>query len=127
MKNDKPFPFTVAGRVRSLGYALTGIRRFFRREHNAWLHLAATGLVIILLLIVPVSAAEAAILLLATGMVWAAELFNTVIEQIMDFISEKQQPQIGYIKDLAAAAVLVTALAAVAAGGIIFIPKFLSW
>lgn len=124
MKNDELF--TVAGRVRSLGYALAGIRRFFRREHNARLHLAATGLVIILMIIVPVSGAEASVLLLATGMVWAAELFNTAIEQIMDFISEKRQPQIGYIKDLSAAAVLVTALAALAAGGIIFIPKILS-
>ncbi len=44
-------------------------------------------------------------LVLAVGFVWAAELFNTGIEKIMDFISKKQHPNIKFIKDISAAAV----------------------
>lgn len=58
-------------------------------------------------------------------MVWTAELFNTAIEKVMDFISTERLPQIKWIKDMAAAAVLITALAAVIIGALIFIPKFL--
>ena len=59
------------------------------------------------------------------AVVWMAELFNSAIEKAMDFISTEKHPQIKLVKDLAAAAVLITALAAVIVGGIIFIPKFL--
>jgi diacylglycerol kinase len=58
-------------------------------------------------------------------MVWVAEIFNTAIEKTMDFISRERHPQIKLIKDLAAAAVLVTAFSALITGAIIFIPKLL--
>jgi len=41
----------------------------------------------------------------------------------MDFISKEKHPQIKLVKDLAAAAVLITAISAVIVGAIIFIPK----
>jgi diacylglycerol kinase len=41
----------------------------------------------------------------------------------MDFISKEKHPQIKLVKDLAAAAVLITALSAVTVGAIIFLPK----
>ena len=57
------------------------------------------------------------------AMVWMAELFNTAIEKTMDFISKEAHPQIKLVKDLAAAAVLIAAIAAVLVGALIFIPK----
>lgn len=121
MKKESSFSFHA--RRKSFRFAAAGIKTFFGAEHNAWLHLAGTVIVIILAIVLPVSAAEAGVLAVAVGMVWAAELFNTVIEKIMDFISTAQHPQIKYIKDLSAAAVLLSALSAAAAGLIIFIPK----
>ena len=56
-------------------------------------------------------------------MVWTAEIFNTAIEKTMDFISREKHPQIKLVKDLAAAAVLITAVSAIIVGAIIFIPK----
>ncbi len=64
-------------------------------------------------------------LVIVIAMVWTAELFNTVIEKIMDFLTTERHPQIKAIKDMAAAAVMVTALAAVIVGLIIFIPKLI--
>jgi diacylglycerol kinase (ATP) len=63
---------------------------------------------------------------MAMGFVWVTEILNTCIERIMDFISTEQDPKIGVIKDLAAAAVLFAALTAVVAGAIIFIPKIIA-
>lgn len=116
-------PFSLHARARSFKYALNGIKTFFRSEHNALLHLIGTVMVICLAIVLPVSAAEAGVLAMAVGLVWAAELFNTAIEKIMDFITVEKHPQIKYIKDLSAAAVLVAAVAAAAAGLFVFIPK----
>jgi diacylglycerol kinase (ATP) len=44
------------------------------------------------------------IVLLATGTMLAAELFNSAIEILCDFVEEQDNPQIGVIKDIAAAA-----------------------
>lgn len=125
MKKDKSFSITA--RTQSFGYAINGIITFFKQEHNAWLHGVATIAVIILAFVFPVSTREAVALALAVGFVWTAELFNTAIEKIMDFISIEKKPAIKYIKDLAAAAVLVAAMAALITGLIIFIPKIQIW
>jgi len=44
------------------------------------------------------------IILLATGMMLLAELFNSAIEVLCDFVEPQHNPQIGAIKDIAAAA-----------------------
>ncbi len=47
---------------------------------------------------------DLSIILLATGMMLLAELFNSAIEILCDFVEQRQNPQIGTIKDIAAAA-----------------------
>jgi diacylglycerol kinase (ATP) len=121
MKKDKPFSFRE--RAKSAKYAFDGIINFFKAEHNAILHLLATIAVLIFAIIFHVSGVELIALIFAIGFVWAAELFNTSIEKMMDFISTEQHPKIKLIKDLSAAAVLVAACVAIAVGCIVFIPK----
>jgi diacylglycerol kinase (ATP) len=116
--------FSLKARGESMQYAFEGIFIFFKQEHNARLHLLATIAVIVLSIIFPVSKMEAIALVLAVGFVWVAEIFNTAIEKMMDFISVDKDDRIKTIKDLSAAAVLVTALIAVITGCFIFIPKF---
>ncbi|HEV7780962.1 MAG TPA: diacylglycerol kinase family protein [Chitinophagaceae bacterium] len=115
--------FSIRERVKSFRYALNGIGQFFREEHNARIHLAATILMIILAIFLKVSKGEVILLTLVTGLVWAAELLNTAIEKAMDLISVKKDPRIRFIKDVAAAAVLVMAIVALTTGCIVFIPK----
>jgi diacylglycerol kinase (ATP) len=43
----------------------------------------------------------------AIAFVWVTEMINTCIEKIMDFISLENHPQIQFIKDVAAGAVLI--------------------
>ena len=122
MKKNKPF--SLKERNKSFKYAIEGIITFFKGEHNARIHLAATIAVIGLSIIFPVSRMEAIALTFAVGFVWEAEIFNTAIEKMADFTSKEKDPAIKTIKDLSAAAVLVSALIALITGCFIFIPKF---
>ena len=115
--------FSIRARVRSFRFALEGIYSFFKREHNAWLHFLETIAVFILAAVVGVTKNELLALVFAIGFVWVAEMFNTCIERMMDFVSVKQDTEIKFIKDLAAGAVLVAALTALVAGAVVFIPK----
>lgn len=115
--------FSIRARVRSFRFAMEGIVAFFLREHNAWLHFIATIAVFTLAAVVGVSKLELLALVFAVGFVWVAEMFNTCIERVMDFVSIKQDAEIKFIKDLAAGAVLTAAITALAVGLVVFIPK----
>lgn len=115
--------FSIRARVRSFRFAIEGISSFVQREHNAWLHFLATIAVFILAAVVGVTKNELLALVFAIGFVWVAEMFNTCIERLMDFVSLKQDAEIKFIKDLAAGAVLTAAITALAVGAVVFIPK----
>lgn len=122
MPNKK---FSWRERGNSFGFAFAGLKALFRTEHNAWIHAGLTVVVILLSVLLGVSHAETAVLILAMGFVWAAEIFNTAIEKLADHLTTERHPQIKLVKDLAAAAVLVSALAALLVGLLIFLPKLL--
>ena len=116
--------FSIKARIKSFQYSIEGIAAFFLREHNAWLHFIATIAVFTLAAVVGVSKLELLALVFAVGFVWVAEMFNTCIERVMDFVSIKQDAEIKFIKDLAAGAVLTAAITALIVGLVVFIPKF---
>ena len=115
--------FSIRARIRSFRYALEGIAAFFQSEHNAWLHFMATIAVITLATLVGVTKPELLALVFSIGFVWVAEMFNTCIERVMDFVSDQRHKEIKFIKDLAAGAVLVAAITALVVGAVVFIPK----
>ena len=117
--------FSFQSRVNSFGFAFNGIRKFFKEEQNAWIHLTATIAVGIGAAWFKVSTSETLALIIVMGLVWVAEIFNTVIERIMDFITTQRNPQVAFIKDLAAGAVLVASIIALITGVIVFIPKLI--
>jgi diacylglycerol kinase (ATP) len=119
----KPKQFSFRARINSIQYAWEGICQFFRQEHNARIHLVATVLVFSTAWVLALSRSEIILLVIVTGCVWVAEIFNTVIEKIMDRLSPGRHAEVKVIKDLAAAAVLVAACMAFATGAFIFIPK----
>jgi diacylglycerol kinase (ATP) len=117
--------FSIRSRVKSFRYAIAGIGAFIRREHNARIHLVATVGVVIAARVLSVSLLEAVALALVIGLVWVTEMINTCLERMADLISREEHPEIKFIKDLAAGAVLVAAITAVVVGLFIFIPKIL--
>lgn len=117
--------FSWKARLKSFVYAWEGIVCFFRWEHNAQIHLALTFLALFLSVTLGVDKYEAIAVVFSIAFVWVAEMFNTAIEKIMDFISIEKHPQIKIVKDIAAGAVLVAAIAAAIVGCFIFIPKLI--
>ena len=123
---QKSSKFSWRARLKSFVFAWRGIIDFFKKEHNAQIHLTITVLVIILSVFLRVNKSETIAIVFSIALVWITEMVNTAIEKTMDFISLKRQPQIRVIKDLSAGAVLIAAIAAVIVGCIIFIPKIIS-
>jgi diacylglycerol kinase (ATP) len=117
--------FSLRARLRSFRFAWDGIASFFQREHNAWLHFMATIAVFTTAVLVGVTKTELLALIFAIGLVWIAEMFNTCIERVMDFVSEQKHPEIKFIKDLAAGAVLTASITALIIGAVVFIPKLI--
>ena len=117
--------FSLRSRIKSFYHAIAGIRQFIRREHNARIHLVFTIGVVIAARIFSVSRLEAIALVLVVGLVWVTEMLNTCLERTADLVTREEHPEIKFIKDLAAGAVLVAAATAVIVGLFIFIPKLL--
>lgn len=117
--------FSLKSRIRSFRYALAGLKVFFGTEHNAWIHLTATAVAIIMSFLLKISAMEWVGVLFAIGLVCSAEAFNTCIEKIMDRLLPQQDETVKYVKDLAAGAVLMAAIVAAIIGLIIFLPKII--
>lgn len=118
--------FSWKARLKSFVYAWEGIVSFFRWEHNAQIHLGVTFLVLVLSVTLRVNKWEAIAVVFSIALVWIAEMFNTAIEKTIDFISTEKHPQIKLVKDIAAGAVLIAAIAAVIVGCFIFIPKLMT-
>lgn len=125
MKDKQPQSFSLWARGTSIKYAYEGLLAFFTREHNAIVHLFFTIAVFGAAIFFRITGMELIALILATGFVWVAEIFNTAIEAAMDHLSPEKHPRVKFIKDVSAAAVLVAAATAMVVGLFIFIPKIL--
>jgi len=102
-----------------------GIRAFVRTERNARIHLAATIAVVGAGFALGLSRAEWALLVLAITGVWSAEAMNTAVEALGDVVSPERNEAVGRVKDLAAGAVLLTAVGAVVIGLLVFGPRLM--
>ena len=119
-------PFTFVGRVRSFRHAVTGLAFVLRSQHNAWLHAVATGLAIVLGVVLRITVDEWCVLVLAVVTVWVAEAFNTGLEVLADALVSERHPIVKIAKDVAAAAVLLSALGALVVGAILFLPRLIA-
>lgn len=108
--------------MKSFCYAWEGIKNFIGREHNAWIHLTVATLVIAAGFYFEIEKGEWLAIIGCIGGVIAAEAFNTAIERLVNLVSPEWHPIAGEVKDIAAGAVLICAVAAIVIGLIIFIP-----
>ncbi len=123
MKEEK---FSIRKRAKSFGYAFEGIRTLLRDEHNSRIHLAAMIVAIALGFLLDISSTEWCIVALCCGGVLMAEAMNSAVEAIADLVSPEFHPLVKKAKDVGAAGVLMMAMAAAAAGIIIYGGKILS-
>jgi diacylglycerol kinase (ATP) len=96
-------------------------------QHNAWIHAAATVAVAIVGLTLGLSAAEWCWIVLAVMAVWTAEALNTAFEFLTDVASPNFHPIAGKAKDVAAGAVLLSAIGSVVIGALVLGPHIVRW
>ena len=113
--------------MRSFYYAFKGLLLLFGSQKNARIHLFFFLLVMCCGFLFKITAIEWSIILLCSSLVIAAEAVNTALERLADSVHPDHHVGIGESKDIAASAVLITAIAALILGLIIFIPKIFSW
>ncbi len=118
----------LKGKQKFIGfaYAWQGILFVIRNERNFQLHLLAAVIVILAGTLLHLSMLEWVVIIVAITNVLITEMINSALEAIMDYLSLQFHPAIKKIKDMAAGAVLIAAIAAAAIGCIIFIPKIIS-
>lgn len=109
--------------LKSFRYAFEGIFTGIKEEQNMKIHIAIMILVIIFGILLKISKVEWIICIALFGLVISMELINTAIENAVDLITKEKNEQAKIAKDVAAGAVLVSAIASAIIGLIIFVPK----
>lgn len=113
----------IVNRIKSVGYAFKGAYLLITTEASLKVQFFIGIIMTIAGIYYGLSATEWMIQILIIALIMALEGVNTAIEEIADFIHPERHPKIGLIKDLAAGAVFIFAIAAVVVGAIIYIPK----
>lgn len=113
-------------RIQSFRYAFRGLGDLLKKEPNARIHLIAALSALILGIITKITLTEWMIIAIVTGLVFISEIFNSAVERLADLIEERKDEKIRVIKDYSAAAVLVSAIIALTAGLLIFIPRLIA-
>lgn len=111
--------------IRGFGFAFKGLWHACKTQLNFRVHLFCAAVAIALGFILKISAAEWLWIILSIGMVLLTELINTAIELLVDLVSPDYNEKAGRVKDMCAAAVLVTAITALVIGIVIFLPKLI--
>jgi diacylglycerol kinase (ATP) len=113
-------PLGFAKRLRSFRAAFHGIGEMLRTEVNARIHLLASILAISAGFALEISRTDWLILTLTIAAVWSLEAINTAFEALCDVASPQHDPRVARAKDIAAAAVLIAAIAAIVVAVLLF-------
>lgn len=111
--------------IKSFTYAFRGLIKTFKEEQNLKIQTLAAILVVALAFYFKVSRSEWALLIMATSLVILMEMVNSSVERAADVLKPRINGYVKEIKDVMAAAVLLSAIAAIVVGLIIFLPHFL--
>jgi diacylglycerol kinase len=104
------------------GFAFSGLWYALRTQRNVRVHLAVATLAITLGIVLHISTVEYAMIFIAIASVFIAEMFNTVFELCVDLASPRYHPLAKRAKDIAAGAVLLSAMLAVVIGLLVLGP-----
>lgn len=124
MKFQKDNAF-LSGRLKSVAFAAKGALKLIATEHSIMVQFSLAILVTIAGFYYNISKTEWLFQILSIGLVMSIEGLNTAVEKVADFIHPDYHKKIGFIKDIAAGAVLFAAITAILIGLIIYMPKIL--
>lgn len=110
---------------KSFKYAFHGIRYNFRTQQNFKIHILCSFLAIALALFLKFSLTEWAILSIVICLVFAAEVFNTAIEESVNCATKEMTEEARDSKDSAAAGVLIMAFLSLLVAAFLYLPKIM--
>lgn len=113
----------LVNRLKSVGFACKGALLLLKTEASIQIQFVIAIILTISGFYFDISSTEWILQIFAIGMVMSIEGVNTAIEEIADFIHPEHHTKIGFIKDVAAGAVFIAAVAAIVIGLIIYLPK----
>jgi len=116
----------LLSRIRSFKPAFEGWWLVLRSQQNTWVHTVISLIALALSFWLKITRVEWAIILLTMAVVWLTEFLNTAIEVVVNLISPEPHPMAKAAKDISAAAVLISALAALLIGSLIFLPPLIN-
>ncbi|MFT4412675.1 diacylglycerol kinase family protein [Fredinandcohnia humi] len=108
--------------IKSLSFAIQGIKTAYFSERNLQIHTLFSILVIICGFYFQITKYEWLIIILLIGGMIAFELFNTAVEKVVDLVTKDFHPLAKKAKDIAAGAVFIYALTSVVIGLVLFLP-----
>lgn len=111
----------LAALFRSFCHAFSGIRWALRTQRNLRIHATATLVVIAAGFVCNLPDWKWCAVLGCISLVWMAELMNTAIEHLCDRVTKEQDESVRRVKDVAAGAVLVTAIISVVVAVLVFL------
>ena len=103
---------------------MRGLAHALGTQRNVRVHLVLGAGVLIAGRLAGLGGLELAVLALTIGLVFVAELLNTALERVTDYVHPGAGPVAARVKDIAAAAVLVAAVLAVCVAVFVFAPHF---
>ncbi len=108
--------------VSSFRYAFAGLWWTLKTQRNMRIHVTIGVIAFGLALLLRFSSDELALLLVMTTLVLVLEMVNTVVEAAVDLASPEYHPLAKVAKDVAAGAVLVSAIGSILVGLLLFVP-----
>lgn len=109
----------------SLKNASRGLKYVLKTERNARIIFLCGVIAILLGFLVKLSFYEICLIILTVWLVFMAEIFNTLIEDLIDLFRNQKDPGIKLLKDTSSGAVLLASICSVIIGIFIFLPRIL--
>jgi diacylglycerol kinase len=123
---DDYSPMVSTSRLKSLRYALAGWLYMLRYQKNTRIQAVMSIVAFILGFWLGLQPLQWAIIVLTITINWMAEFINAALEAVVNLASPEIHPMARVCKDVGAAAVLLTSVAAVIIAGLIYGPPFLT-
>ena len=125
-KQSKNKPYKNRTFFDSFKYAFDGGLTVFQEEKNMRSHVLSTIVIIFISLFLSLTTREWLWVLLVCFLVLVMEIWNTVVENLVDLVSPDYHPLAKKVKDMAAAAVLFTSFFSLIIGAMILLPKIIT-
>lgn len=116
----------LIGRSKSLIYAFKGAFKLITTEHSIMVQTFLAIFITMAGFHFSITKTEWMFQIFAIGLILSIEGLNTAVEKMADFVHPDHHQKIGFIKDIAAGAVLFAAFAGISIGLFIYVPYLVS-